>query len=276
MIGGYSNPTMGRQATNPQFQNPTSFNPKFNYSMVHGRHSLKAGYEFLAIRTEVLDINPLYGMLTYAGGFSKPTAAQCGCTPGTDTTSFNLADFYFGLPSAIAQGSNLTTNLRQHVHSLYVQDDCRANSKLTLNIGMRWEYATPLWERDNLWSNFDPATNALVRATSGSLFNRALVNPDYKDLRPAPRYGLQRRFEDVHPRRLRDQLLVLQSSRQRHRRHQRTACHLRRDQPVIHGGRPRAFHLPHDADGFHHRDREHVQSDPLEQRLHPGKHALAV
>ncbi len=183
-IGGFSNPTLGRQATNPQFQNPTSWDPKFNYSLVKGRHSIKAGYEFLMIRTEVLDINPLYGSNTYSGGFSKPTAAQCGCTPGTDTTSFNLADFYFGLPSQIALGSNLTTNLRQHVHSLYVQDDWHVTPKLTVNAGLRWEFATPLWDRDNYWSNFNPATNTLVRATPGSLYNRALVNPNYKDFGP--------------------------------------------------------------------------------------------
>jgi hypothetical protein len=184
VIGGFSNPTIGRQATNPQFQNPTSFNPKFNYSMIKGRHSIKFGYEFLAIRTEVLDINPLYGMLTYTGGFSKPTAAECGCTPATDTTSFNLADFYFGVPNGIALGSNLTTNLRQHVNSLYVQDDWRVNSRLTFNLGMRWEYATPIWDRDNLWSNFNPATNTLVRASGGSIYNRALVNPDHRDFGP--------------------------------------------------------------------------------------------
>ena len=95
VIGGYSNPTIGRQATNPQFQNPTSFNPKLNYSLIRGRHSIKFGYEFLAIRTEVLDINPLYGQDTFSGGFSKPTAAECGCTPASDTTSYNLARFLF-------------------------------------------------------------------------------------------------------------------------------------------------------------------------------------
>ncbi len=188
VISGFSNPTIGRQSTNPQFQNPTSFNPKLNYSMVRGRHSIKLGYEFLAIRTEVLDVNPLYGMDTYSGGFSKPTAAECGCTPASDATTYALADFYFGLPSQIAQGSNLATNLRQHVHALYVQDDWRASSKLSLNLGVRYEYATPQWERDNLWSNFNPATNTLVRATSGSLFNRTGINPDHKDF--GPRLGL--------------------------------------------------------------------------------------
>ena len=188
IVTGYSNPTFGRQTTNPQFQNPTSWNPKFNYSMVRGRHSLKAGYEFLTVRTEVLDINPLYGSDTYSGQYSKPACAQLGqpsgCTIANDATSYDLADFYFGLPSTIAQGSNLTTNLRQHVHSLYFQDDWRVTPKLTVNAGLRWEFATPIWDRDNYWSNFDPKTNILVRATSGSLYNRSLVNSDYKDWGP--------------------------------------------------------------------------------------------
>ncbi len=191
VIGSFTSPTIGRQSTNPQFQNPTSFEPKLNYSLVKGRHSIKMGYEFLAIRTEVLDINPLYGQLTFSGQYSKPTAAVCGCTPATDANSVNaydLADFYFGLPSAIAQGNELVTNLRQHVNSLYVQDDWRVTPKLTLNLGLRWEYATPVWDRDNVWSNFNPATNTLVRATNGGIYNRALVNPDYKDF--GPRLGL--------------------------------------------------------------------------------------
>jgi Carboxypeptidase regulatory-like domain/TonB-dependent Receptor Plug Domain/TonB dependent receptor len=192
VVTGFSNPTFGRQATNPQFQNPTSFNPKLNYSIIKGPHSLKFGYEFLAIRTEVLDINPLYGSDTYNNQYSKPSCAQlgqaAGCAVPSDATSYDLADFYFGLPSTIAQGSNLTTNLRQHVHSLYFQDDWRITPKLTMNVGLRWEFATPLWERDNLWSNFDPTTNTLVRATSGSLYNRALVHPDYKDF--GPRLGM--------------------------------------------------------------------------------------
>jgi hypothetical protein len=185
-ISGFS--YFGRQATNPQFQNPTSLNPKFSYSWVKGGHSLKAGYEFLTIRTEILDMNPLYGADTYAGQFSKPTCAllgqAAGCTIPNDAASYNLADFMFGLPNIIQLGNNLLTNTRQQVHALYVQDDYRVNQKLTLNLGLRWEFATPIYDRDNYWSNFNPATNSLVQATNGSLYNRALVNPDYKDFGP--------------------------------------------------------------------------------------------
>ena len=67
---------------------------------------------------------------------------------------------------------------------LYVQDDWRVTPKLTLNLGLRWEFATPLLDRDNNWSDFDPATDTMIRATGGSLYNRALVHPDYKDFGP--------------------------------------------------------------------------------------------
>ncbi len=191
-LGAFTTPTFGRQTSNPQFQNPTSFGPKLNYSKIIGSHSLKAGYELNIIRTEVLDVNPLYGQDTYNGQFSKPTCAQLGlasgCSIPSDTASYELADFYFGLPSAINLGSNQVTNLRQHVHALYVQDDWRVTPKLTVNLGLRWEFATPIWERDNLWSDFDPTTGTMIRATNGSLYDRALVHPQYTDFQP--RLGL--------------------------------------------------------------------------------------
>jgi hypothetical protein len=188
-ITGFTTPsTMGRQTSNPQFQNPTSFNPKINYSWVKGAHAFKTGYEFLSIRTEVLDVNPLYGQDTYSGQFSKPTCAQLGqpstCTVAADATSYNLADFIFGVPSSINLGSPFVSNMRQHVHSLYFQDDWRLTPKLTLNLGLRYEFATPIWERDNNYTNFDPTTNSMAKATSGSLFNRSLVHPDRKDFGP--------------------------------------------------------------------------------------------
>jgi hypothetical protein len=183
---------LGRQTSNPQFQNPTSWDPELNYSKTLGRHSIKVGYQYLLVHTEILDTNPLYGQDTYSGSFSKPTCAELGqastCTITSDSTSYSLADFMFGLPSQVNLGSYTVVNLRQYVHSLYFQDDYRVSSKLTINAGLRWEFATPDYERDNNYSNFNPATSSMVLATTGSLFNRALVHPDYKDY--GPRLGL--------------------------------------------------------------------------------------
>ena len=182
----------GRQTSNPQFQNPTAWNPAFSFSKILSKHSIKVGYQYLFIRTEILDTNPLYGQDTYAGGFSKPACAQLGqasgCAVASDATSYSLADFMFGVPNQINQGSYTVVNLRQFVHSLYAQDDYRINPKLTLNIGLRWEFASPLYERDNNYSNFDPTTDTMIKATGGSLYSRGLVHPDYGDF--GPRIGL--------------------------------------------------------------------------------------
>ncbi len=189
-VGGFS--TFGRQATNPQFQNPTNWDPKFNYSWNKGRHAIKVGFEYGIIRTEVMDINPTYGLNAYSGNFSKPTCAQigqaAGCTVPVDSTSYNLADFMFGLPSQVQLANWLVGNYRQHQYFLYGQDDFRVNNKLTLNLGVRYEYASPRWERDNVLSNYDPATNKILTASSGSGYSRTLVDSDKSNW--APRIGL--------------------------------------------------------------------------------------
>jgi hypothetical protein len=178
IVTGYAD--MGRQATNPQWQYPTMWNPKINYTWLMGKHSLKTGYEFQDISTEVQDVNPLYGRNTYSGQFTRPSGAAAN-------NVYNLADFMFGLQSRYELSNILIAQLRQQMHFAYIQDDWRMSDKLTLNVGLRYEYATPHWEEDNVMSNFDPATKTMVLAKDGSLSDRSLVDPDRNNF--APRIG---------------------------------------------------------------------------------------
>ncbi|MEO8484609.1 MAG: carboxypeptidase regulatory-like domain-containing protein, partial [Acidobacteriota bacterium] len=171
----------GRQATNPQWQYPRVWNPKANYTWLAGRHSLKAGYEFQRINVEVQDVNPLYGLDSYSGQFTRPTGAAAN-------NLYSLADFMFGLRSQYALSTFFVAEMRQSMHFTYVQDDIRLADRVTLNAGLRYEYATPLWEANNRLTNYDPATNSMVAAASGSIRNRALVNPDRNNV--GPRLGL--------------------------------------------------------------------------------------
>ncbi len=178
-INGWSQ--IGRQATNPQFQNPFNVNPRVNYSFTLGRHSLKTGYEYLAVNTDVQDTNPLMGLDTYTGQFSRPSGAPA------NAQQYNLADFMFGARAQYEFANLLVVQMRRRLHYAYAQDDFKVNQKLTLNLGVRYEFATPYYEAQNRLSNYDPKTNSIIQAKDGSLYDRSLVDPDYNNW--APRIG---------------------------------------------------------------------------------------
>jgi hypothetical protein len=179
----------GNQGSNPQFQNPSVYNPKVNYTRIVGRNTYKMGYEYQSISTEIDDFNPVYGQDTYNGGFSYAGASSSTLSASDTGTkeAAALADFIFGARSAYQLNNFVIVHLNQRMHYLYLQDDIRVNSRLTVNAGLRYELVTPQWESNNLLANFDPGSGSLIPASGGSLYNRALVNMPKLDF--APRFG---------------------------------------------------------------------------------------
>jgi Carboxypeptidase regulatory-like domain/TonB dependent receptor/TonB-dependent Receptor Plug Domain len=181
----------GRQSTNPQWQNPSLLDPKVNYTWVLGKHSLKFGYEYEHIWMAVNDNNPLYGSFNYGGGYSAV---------GSPVSDSYWADFLFGTTNSYSLANYYVAHLRQTMHSAYAQDDWRVSPKLTLNLGLRWEYGSPYSEQNNNISNFDPdsqtvltltpgavAGNGITPYSGGGVYGKTLVNPDLNDF--APRVG---------------------------------------------------------------------------------------
>ncbi|HEY1336312.1 MAG TPA: TonB-dependent receptor, partial [Bryobacteraceae bacterium] len=184
-ITGYTQ--LGRQSTNPQFQNPTDINPRASYTWNAGRQTLKFGLEFAAINVDVNDTNPNYGLDSYTSQFSRPAGRA-------SSNLYNLADFMLGLRSQYGFGTRVVAPMRRRSYYGYIQDDIKATSRLTLNIGLRYEFVTPYYAVGDKMSNFDPATSQIVTAQGGSLFERSLVHPDYNDF--APRFGFAYRLAD--------------------------------------------------------------------------------
>ena len=111
-----------------------------NYTWIKGKHSLKFGYEYEHIWMAVNDNNPLYGSWTYGGGYSAT---------GTKVADDYWADFLFGLTSSYQLANYFMAHLLQNMDSVYAQDDWKVTPKLTLNVGVRWEYGSPFSE----WKN---------------------------------------------------------------------------------------------------------------------------
>jgi hypothetical protein len=168
---------IGRTTSVPQFQTPRSYNLRDSVSWNRGSHALKFGGELLLVETGIRDVSSLLGNFDFTGRF----------------TGFNnrwenaLGDLLLGFPSRYQQDSNTVFNIYQRMHFLFVQDDWKVTRNLTLNLGLRYEYATPTRERDLKWANFDPAARQFVLAAEGSLQEEALVAPDRNNF--APRLG---------------------------------------------------------------------------------------
>src|SRR5579862_8162306 len=151
----------GRQSTNPQWQNPALLDPKVNFTWVKGKHSLKFGYEYEHIWMAVNDNNPLYGSYSYGGGYSV--------TSGSAVSDNYWADFLFGTTSTYQLANYFVVHLRQTMDNIYAQDDWKVTPKLTLNLGLRWEYGSPYSEENNYISNFDPASQTVFTISPGAV-----------------------------------------------------------------------------------------------------------
>jgi len=171
---------MGRRTSTPQFQNPLVLDPKVNWSKTLSNHTLKLGWELQTIHTDVLDFSPQYGQDSYGGQYSAPTGAA-------SNSIYNVSDFLFGVRSSYALTNVFTAKYRQRMNFYYLQDDWKVSSKLTVNLGVRYEYATPQWEDGNHLANYDLASQRPILAQSGSITDRALVQPDRNNW--APRVG---------------------------------------------------------------------------------------
>jgi hypothetical protein len=150
-------------ADNNSFYVLASRNFSVQASKYMGRHTLKAGFDYRKIKAAGNDANDAAGNYQFNGIFTKSAPTSAG-TGGAD-----LADMLLGYPSSAAiYTSTKLTDIADY-YGIYLQDDFRVSSRLTMNFGLRWEHETGLYEVNNgMLVNFNgAAANPLAANVSG-------------------------------------------------------------------------------------------------------------
>lgn len=146
---------------------------------IHGQHSIKLGGQVRWSQFNIFQVPDPRGAFSFNGRFTQNPAARSG-------TGSALADMLLGLPSTSVISSLMTLGNRQHVLSAFVQDDFKVSHKLTLNLGLRYEYTSPIVEVNDGQANFNYSTGQLVQAGKNGA-SRGLTDVDKLDF--APRVG---------------------------------------------------------------------------------------
>jgi hypothetical protein len=143
-----------------------------------GSHNLKIGAGIIIRRFGVLQSNTAQGMF---GFDSTVTNGGTGNAVGGNA----IASFLLGYPTDVRR---LYTPFSPLYHSnepsVFVQDDWRATSWLTLNLGVRYDVFGPLSEEQNRLSNWDPVARKLLVAGVDGVSKTGNVKADLSDIGP--------------------------------------------------------------------------------------------
>lgn len=133
----------GRSSDRNLNQNLITFGDTVTWSI--GRHTVKFGADF--VRNQAID------------GFAASRGTPLGSMKYTGTGLDPYADFLLGQAPATATYVAIprpAMDVHNWENGYYVQDDFRVTSRLTLNLGMRYDLYNPYVEKHDLLANFDP------------------------------------------------------------------------------------------------------------------------
>ncbi len=187
-FGGLSNPIARRELDQ-------TYTIADTVAWYRGKHNLRFGGDYRRILQSFRSAKNAEGSFIFSGLETSeflPGSSQ----PATDT-GFDFADFLLGLPqqTSLQSGTN-SYNFAANSLDAFFQDDWRIFSKLSLNLGIRYEYVGPYTEANDRIANLDvaPGFTAAAPVLPGQTgaFNGAypasLIHPDHNNW--APRIGV--------------------------------------------------------------------------------------
>ena len=163
-----------------------------------GRHFMKAGFD--ERRYHFNNHGSAYPIFRFnARATAIPNEAFSG-----NLTGYSFASYLLGINDSVQYFDENTVGGRRSYYALFLQDDFKVNSRLTLNIGIRWDIEPRITEANDRLSGFDPTVidpaNGRLGATvftgncSQCTGSRSFGSTSWNEV--APRFGLAYRLNE--------------------------------------------------------------------------------
>ncbi len=145
-------------------------------NMTHGKHSIVMGFEVRWSQFNLFQVPNPDGLFNFSGQFTQ--------NPADGSGGDGLADALLGLPlTSTYNTTDFRVQNRQRVPSAFVQDDYKVTPTFTLNLGLRYDYFSPVVAKHNQQANFNFVTQQLYLAgVDGN--SRALTKADHLNFGP--------------------------------------------------------------------------------------------
>lgn len=180
----------------PAIERQTTFMLSDTFTLISGNDTWKFGGEIRPERFSIYEPGYPRGALSFTHVYTDNAG-----NPGSGGNS--LASLLTGQPSGGNINNLNNIDYFRHTYALFLQNDWRVMSKLALNLGVRYEYFSPVFSKNNAQANFNINTGKLDIPKSSNVTltpymatilpvnhtaSDALIGADYKDI--SPRVGL--------------------------------------------------------------------------------------
>jgi hypothetical protein len=154
-FGDGSAPELGSSGFLPSIEKQNSYVFTDNFTWIRGRHSLKFGTELRFEQFTIFQPSQSRGTADFGSGFTDNPAA-----PGTGGNGF--ASFLLGISDGGSIVNLHNVDYKRQIYAGFVQDDFKASSRLTINMGLRYELYTTVKAANNDQANFDFTCQCLI------------------------------------------------------------------------------------------------------------------